>query len=760
MQEAALEWVRSQPSTVRLFDTVSVTVQVFESLSDDHPLKTHFGGFSAIMDAPLGSQQQPPLMDPWFVGLWLGDGVQEQTGVRVTCSLDEKDSVTARFKVLFEPHGLQVTHIRVKDKSAVHVCVTDPCGKNNRILDLLRTAGVTTEKHVPDFIKYGSIECRAQFLAGLIDSDGCRPTRDNVWVFNESDNLHSRLMDDIVFVARSMDLVHLVRYIPKKNQRSITISGYAQEKVSAYLVHEHKRVGPYRGGFQQRRTLGVKRVEDGEHFRFSVSGESKQFLLEDFSVVHNCLDFPNVTIRGSELQLPFQACLKIQKLGDRILRATEPQMCLYNIYDNWLRTVSPYTAFSRLILILRALHVNFEKANAILKPSADVITEEHHLWPSFSDDEWVNVEISLKNLILADYGKKNNVQIQSLTQSEIRDIVLGAEITPPSLQRQQMAEIEKATKEASNVTMVTTKTVNKMGEEIVVTTSTQHEQKVFASKTDWRVRAISASNLPLRTNHIYVNNDECEESGFTYVVPKNVLRKFISCADLRTQVAGYLYGVQPSDNPSVWEIRAIVMPPQWGNFQTVFLPNEIPGHDMLNGLTPLGLIHTQPQELNALSAMDVINVSHVLERTKSWDGERTVTMTCSFTPGSCTLSSYKILPSGYKWGVSKTLETPDLNGYLPSMFVRTQMLLSDRFLGFFMVPSEGSWNYNFLGARWQPAMTYRLKLGNPLPFYHEQHRTTHFQSFAMVESTRELMGEAEDETLEDGDGADIENMLE
>lgn len=34
-------------------------------------------------------------------------------------------------------------------------------------------------------------------------------------------------------------------------------------------------------------------------------------------------------------------------------------------------------------------------------------------------------------------------RLQALTQSEIRDIILGAEITPPSQQRQQIAEIEK-----------------------------------------------------------------------------------------------------------------------------------------------------------------------------------------------------------------------------------------------------------------------------------------------------------------------------
>ena len=55
----------------------------------------------------------------------------------------------------------------------------------------------------------------------------------------------------------------------------------------------------------------------------------------------------------------------------------------------------------------------------------------------------MQVEIALKDLILADYAKKNNVNVGALTQSEIRDIILGAEITPPSQQRQQIADIEK-----------------------------------------------------------------------------------------------------------------------------------------------------------------------------------------------------------------------------------------------------------------------------------------------------------------------------
>jgi pre-mRNA-processing factor 8 len=195
-----------------------------------------------------------------------------------------------------------------------------------------------------------------------------------------------------------------------------------------------------------------------------------------------------------------------------------------------------------------------DKARMLLKPDKTVTTELHHVWPSLTDEQWIKVEIALKDLILADYAKKNNVNVSALTQSEIRDIILGAEITPPSQQRQQIAEIEKQAKEASQMTAVTTKSSNVHGDELIITTTSPYEQAAFGSKTDWRVRAISAANLHLRVNHIYVNSDDIRETGYTYIMPKNVLKKFICISDLRTQVAGYMYGVSPPDNPQVREL--------------------------------------------------------------------------------------------------------------------------------------------------------------------------------------------------------------
>lgn len=46
-----------------------------------------------------------------------------------------------------------------------------------------------------------------------------------------------------------------------------------------------------------------------------------------------------------------------------------------------------------------------------------------------------------------------------------------------------------------------------------------------------------------------MNSDEVDENGFTYVLPKNLLKKLITIADLRTQIAGYMYGRSPPDNP-------------------------------------------------------------------------------------------------------------------------------------------------------------------------------------------------------------------
>jgi pre-mRNA-processing factor 8 len=462
---------------------------------------------------------------------------------------------------------------------------------------------------------------------------------------------------------------------------------------------------------------------------------TRKGLLDPLEV--HLLDFPNISIRASELQLPFQAAMKVEKLADMILRATEPQMVLFNLYDEWLKSISPYTAFSRLILILRALHVNTDKTKIILRPDKTVITQEHHIWPTLSDDDWIKVEVQLRDLILNDYGKKNNVNVQSLTSSEVRDIILGMEISAPSLQRQQAAEIEKQQEDQKQLTAVTTKTQNVRGEEIIVTTTSQYEQQSFASKTEWRTRAIATSNLRTRANNIYISSDDIREDGlYTYVMPKNILKRFIMIADLRVQVAGYLYGRSPPDNDQVKEVRTIVMIPQVGNTRDVQLPQQLPQHEYLNGLEPLGVIHTiSGNEPSYMTAQDVTQHARLMNEHSSWD-KKTVTMTVSFTPGSVSLGAWALTPQGYKWGAeNKDTSSDQPQGFSTSMGDKCQLLLSDKIRGYFLVPEDNVWNYSFMGSSFSSVekRPVYVKIDTPLRFYDDQHRPLHFQNFAELE---------------------------
>jgi len=392
--------------------------------------------------------------------------------------------------------------------------------------------------------------------------------------------------------------------------------------------------------------------------------------------------------------------------------------------------------------------VNNEKAKVILHPDKSTITEPHFVWPSLSDEEWIKVEVAMKDLILADFGKRNSVNIASLTASEIRDIILGQEIAAPSEQRRQMAELEQSSQAQGQVTAVQTQTVNIHGDTIQTVTTSSYEQQVFSSKSDWRVRAISSTHLPLRLQHIYVSNDDVKDdaASFTYVLPKNILRAFITAADLRTQVAAFLYGISPPDNKQVKEIKAIAWVPQRGSNNSVELPTQMPRDDfLLKDLEHLGWIKTQALELNHLSPMDVTNQGKLMADHPEL-GSSTICITASFTPGSVSLSAHALTVAGFEWGRKNVDTSANPSGFNPNMSERVQLLLSDRILGMTLVPEGKVWNYGIgLTQLWSPSLPYAMTLDTPLLFWAEEHRPAAFLTFANLEQ-----GE---------DSADVENSF-
>ena len=60
----------------------------------------------------------------------------------------------------------------------------------------------------------------------------------------------------------------------------------------------------------------------------------------------------------------------------------------------------------------------------------------------------------------------------------------------------------------------------------------------------------------------------------------------------------------------------------------------------------------------------------IMADNKSWDGERAIVITCSFTPGSCSLTAYKLTPQGYEWGRNNRDSGPNPSGYSLAQLLR------------------------------------------------------------------------------------------
>lgn len=259
--------------------------------------------------------------------------------------------------------------------------------------------------------------------------------------------------------------------------------------------------------------------------------------------------------------------------------------------------------------------------------------------------------------------------------------------------------------------------------------ATSYEQQVFSSKSDWRVRAISATHLPLRLQHIYVSNDDVKDdaASYTYVLPKNVLRAFIAAADLRTQVAAFMYGVSPPDNKQVKEIKAVAWVPQRGSNNNVELPAQLPKDDfLLKDLEPLGWIKTQALELNHLSPTDVTTQAKLMTNHPEF-GSSTICIAASFTPGSVSLSAHSLSIGGFEWGRKNMDNSANPPGFNPNMSERVQLLLSDRIFGMTLVPEGRVWNYGIgLTQLWSPNLPFSMTLDTPLLFWAEEHRPAAF----------------------------------
>ena len=275
-----------------------INIPVRDYLTRSASFKRRAMGYRAAVDFPA----KPVLIDPYFLGVWLGDGTTK--GPSITTADPEIVEVV---ETTAEHYGL---HIRRAEKTnrpnraaTYHLTAGNQGRTVNPLLDALREIGVLDNKHIPLAYKANSREVRLRLLAGLIDTDGCMAGNDF-----EVIQKRKRLADDIAFVARSLGLAAYVTPAVK----SCKMLGMAYSD-TYYRVHisgntdmipvllHRKQANPR----QQRKNvlnvgITVESVGTGDYYGFMVSGDHR-FLLDDFTVVHNSLTAKAI---GSLWKLP------------------------------------------------------------------------------------------------------------------------------------------------------------------------------------------------------------------------------------------------------------------------------------------------------------------------------------------------------------------------------------------------------------------------------------------------------------------------
>ncbi len=167
--------------------TTRTTKEIFETLTigDKKVRYNHF--IKATLPLDLLEQDLP--LDPYKLGLWLGDGTTASGGFTTA------DDLHLAFKPEFEP---------TKQKSQYGYII-----KGLQVV--LRQVGVLGNKHIPDPYLRGSFEQRLALLQGLMDTDGSCDKANHVCQIS---TISPKLRDDIIELIASLGIVARYGYRP------------------------------------------------------------------------------------------------------------------------------------------------------------------------------------------------------------------------------------------------------------------------------------------------------------------------------------------------------------------------------------------------------------------------------------------------------------------------------------------------------------------------------------------------------------------
>lgn len=244
---------------------------------------------------PVDFDKHDVPFDPYFLGLWLGDGIASDLQI---CVGDADDNELHKYlddfassinlKCIEYPHyGKGCRNYAIRLYKGINNDLNGYC--NNPLRDKFRNLNLFNNKHVPNIFKFNNDDVRLSVLAGFIDSDGEANIKKGYCSIIHRDG---QLIDDICFIARSLGF-RVSKSSVKKKCTSTNFEGiYTRLNISGNLDRIPTKLD--RKKFNKRKInkdsliygITLENIGYGEYYGFEIDG-NKRFLLEDFTVTHN-----------------------------------------------------------------------------------------------------------------------------------------------------------------------------------------------------------------------------------------------------------------------------------------------------------------------------------------------------------------------------------------------------------------------------------------------------------------------------------------
>jgi hypothetical protein len=235
--------------------------------------------FRVGVDFPI---REEPTLEPYFLGLLIGDGSFTCGSVSVTTPDAE---IAEACVTMAQSFDLSVRIDRLQDNEANTYHFTGTRGARNPLMAQLACLGLrgckAQSKFLPDAYRLGSRTVRQEVLAGLLDTDG-----HYMHGCFEFSSASQRLAGDVAFVARSLGLRAFIseKIVNGTAYWRLFISG---DTTSLPLRVVRKTPQPRQQKKDVLRTgFTLHDVGEGTYHGFTVDADHR-YLLGDFTVTHN-----------------------------------------------------------------------------------------------------------------------------------------------------------------------------------------------------------------------------------------------------------------------------------------------------------------------------------------------------------------------------------------------------------------------------------------------------------------------------------------